>query len=96
MSVFSNNIRKEIGQPLILECNITGNPISLKFWLSPKGPNATFDHTLEIVNHETCITAAMKIMKVKLEDLGTYTCVGGNNLGNDTATVTVLPICKQQ
>ncbi|CAC5387296.1 HMCN [Mytilus coruscus] len=92
VSVTSHRIKKEIGTPLIAECNITGNPIILNYWVSPKGPNSTFDHTLDIAYHENYMTVAMKIMKLKIEDFGQYTCVGGNHLGKDSVSVTILPL----
>lgn len=94
VSVSSRRIKKEIGMSLIAECNITGNPIIFNYWVSPKGPNSTFDHTLDIVPHENYKTMAMKIMKLNIEDFGQYTCVGGNHLGQDSVSVTILPLCK--
>ena len=94
VSVSSNRIKNVIGMPLIIECNITGNPIIQNFWVSPKGLNATFDHILDIETHEYYVIAVMKIMELKLEDFGAYTCVGGNHLGNDYIKVAVMPICK--
>ncbi|VDI44358.1 Hypothetical predicted protein [Mytilus galloprovincialis] len=92
VSVSSRRIKKEIGMPLIAECNITGNPIIFNYWVSPKGPNSTFDHTLDIVPHENYKTMAMKIMKLNIDDFGQYTCVGGNHLGQDSVSVTILPL----
>lgn len=89
-----------IGSDVTLECNMESHPHSVTYWTRNNGQqiivsNAKYDSIM--VEGSTSVYKSemrLKIKDLRPSDLGSYTCVAKNSLGEASGTIKVYEIPK--
>ncbi|CAG5126017.1 unnamed protein product, partial [Candidula unifasciata] len=82
------------GNPIRLDCLVLGRPVPELFWYR-NGVQVHPDDNHKIVVNEDGVNSLL-IISASRHDAGTYTCVAKNRGGEDTFTVTVRILEREQ
>ena len=89
----SSPILVAIDATLTLSCTSQGSTPETFTWMKENNTTVLQSTNITVVENN-CFRADYSIESVTTSDNGTYTCTATNNLGNDSATITVYVISK--
>ena len=93
----SSTLTIPAGYPHTLSCTSQGSPPDTFTWRKDNDPIVPQFTSITAVNHTSTsavFRADYSIDSVTTSDNGTYTCTVTNPIGSDSATITVVVICK--
>ena len=93
----SSTVTILINSSLNLNCTSRGSPPDTFTWRKDNDPTVLHSTSITAVDHTSTsavFRADYSIDSVTTSDSGTYTCTVTNPIGSDSATITVVVICK--
>ena len=83
----------KLGKPAKLQCHVTGLPVPMVSWLDSSGDiiKSSSKHSIEISDFsDGKVTSSLHLHNLSAEDMGHYTCLSSNLMGEGEDTLLIL------
>ncbi|XP_065224526.1 neural/ectodermal development factor IMP-L2-like [Planococcus citri] len=93
ITVWGPTMLEVIDKDVTLQCSAVGNPKPEIYWLNNK--NQVLDTDLVSPHYKVLSNGDLIINQITWDDMGTYTCIAQNSLGQDKIESFIYPVKKE-